>query len=257
MAGKIEIFGETPSVNLNARSFSDDMKAAGCPLWATLASPFVGVTDGRITSVSPRVGSVGLTRGPDSLGPQYVDRSGYGCAKFVDEQLNYLYYPPTVDGTAFSIAVIIRIEAYQTSNNNLFSLYSSGANTPARFAGGKVQVLSKNGTEMMRTAKVFSSAAPSLFVLSSAGGTTRLHARDASGAENMTSSVASNITSGQVVFGGDEISDGHSGAAPSVSNAFRDVMYDALVFDRDILASPQDPAFSILTDYFEEAYLNA
>lgn len=258
MSNTVKIIGGAPTVNLGARNFSSEMDALGVLSWCTIDHAHATVSSDRVTAVAPRSGGYGLMKTADSDGPLLVERQGFDAGKMVDDTLCYLYCPAQIDEAEFSLAMIWNIDEYSTQSQDLMACYANGNSIRLWHSAGYVTC--RAGSENIASGTSFFNAeGPMLSIISASDGTVKIRSRSLTETEAIITGARTPVLGADclAVFGADEVNDGETGAAPSSSRAMRDTIFDTLVFDRDILADPADPALLLIDEYFERIYANA
>lgn len=244
------------AVNLGKRHWSDEAQSlANLTSWWTLHSGRWTTGNGRIVGCAPRAGSQPLTKTSASLGPLPATVGGLGCADFTNNELNGLHMDQAAQRDNVGVVAILGLGAtVPVQNRDLFGLYGNGDAIRVWRTGAGNWNWRVGSTEAAGGA--FAWTEGPLMVLAQRIGTAvalRLRSRTATGAVMTgTLTTASVPAAVKVVFGQDEISDGHAQSAPNASRSWSEYWYEAAVHAGPVLTDPAALAF--WDDYFTTVY---
>lgn len=245
-----------PAVSLALRNWTDRARAmTSLTGWWTLHSGRWTEASGRIIGCAPRAGSQPLTKAAASLGPVPATVGGLSCADFTNAELNGLHLDQTVQRDNVGVVAILGLGAtVPVQNRDLFGIYGNGDAIRVWRTGAGNWNWRVGSTEAAGGA--FTWAEGPLMILAQRIGTAvalRLRSRTATG-EILTGALttASVPAAAKVIFGQDEISDGHALATPNANRAWSEYWYEAAIHAGPVLTDPDVLAF--WDDYFTTVY---
>ncbi len=244
------------AVNLGKRHWSDEARRIESLIgWWTLHSDRWTEDSGRIIACAPRAGNQPLTMPSGSLGPIPAMVGGLSCADFTNGQLNGLYCETASERDNLGLAAILWLGATpQAQNRDLLGVYGNG--DAMRIWRTPVGQWSWRGGSTDAAAITRAWAEGPLMILADRIGTTcSLRLRDRAGTTAIMSgtlTTASVSPAPRVVFGQDEISDGHANAAPNASRTWSEYIMEAAVYRGAAVTNPAVVAF--WDDYFTTVY---
>ena len=248
-----------PTVDLGLTNWSDQAKDhANLLSWWTLRTGRWSEAAGRITGCAPRAGAVSLIRAPTSLGPVAATVDGLSCADFTTGELNGLQCPQTVYRDHVGVVAIAWLgPTAPIQNRDLLGVYGTGDTlriwrSPASQWSWRV-----GSTDAAAVTRAWAPG-PLLVLGERVGATFRLRLRDRAGT---TAIVSGDLAPGSVsaaptvVFGQDEIADGHANAAPAASRSWSEYLCEAAVYRGAVLSDAAVLAF--WDAYFAAVYQGA
>ena len=249
-----------PAVSLGLRNWTDAARALpSLTGWWTLHSgrwteeTVAGLQ--RVTGCAPRAGEHALTRTAASLGPRPATVGGLGCADFTNGELNGLHLDQAMARDNCGLVAILGLGATAPAQDrDLIGLYGNGDAIRVRRHGG--------GNWNWRAGAVEGASGPfawtegPLLLMAERIGTTvalRLRSRTATGTVMTNTLITASVPAAiKVIFGQDEISDGHSNANPSAARSWSEYWYEAAIHAGPVLTDPG--VLSFWDSYFTTVY---